>query len=277
MRAIHIPPTTQSQKEILYQLYKFRYLLIRQLLPIFNHNDSKQMREWIQDLQKKRYINIIKDETNPTKPYIICLAQKARWILMYEEGVNQSFLNRLYKEKSNSENYISRMLFVADCYVFFLRTLEKGSELNFFTHQDLKEYNYLPLKLIDAYIDINNGKSHSRYFLYFFNYTADKKFVPARINDYFEYCDSKKWQKNTSNEPFPSILLLFEHEIRRRQAYYLANAKLKKRILRDINIYVAMKNSVSFPKEDERVWLDAQNDELDQKKPQTAHKSRLRF
>ncbi|HLL60475.1 MAG TPA: replication-relaxation family protein, partial [Candidatus Nitrosocosmicus sp.] len=224
-----LPPYTKSQREIIYQLYKFRYLLIRQLQQILNHKDPKRIKEWLKDLKKKRYINIIKDEHDPTKPYIICLAQKAKHILVQEEGIDLDFLNRLYKEKNYSEDFMNRHLFIADMYLYFLETKKEDTELSFFTQRDLKEYDYFPEQIPDAYIDLQDANGNSRYFVDYFDEKTQPGNIKYRVKTYLKYLDSKTWQKNTNNTPFPGVLMVFDNKYRRKFAYHYVKALLKKR------------------------------------------------
>ncbi len=269
-----LPRYTKSQKEIIDQLYKFRYLLIHQLQQIFNHKDPKRIKEWLKDLNKKRYISIVKDEHDRTIPYIICLAPKAKYILINEEGVDIGFLDRLYKEKNYTQAFMQRHLFIADSYIYFLKTKEKEVELSFFTQQDLKGYGYFPDEMPDAYIDLQEKDGNSRYFLDFFDEKTQPGNIRYRVRTYLKYFDNRIWQKNTGNIPFPGILMIFENKYRRMYAYHYAHARLKKRITYDIEMFVAVKSSIKAPKEDEEVWLNVEEDKEERKNPRFANFSK---
>jgi hypothetical protein len=249
-----LPPYTKSQKKIIYHLYKFRYLSIRQLQSFFNHKDPKRIKAWASDLKDKKYIDVIKDEHDRTKPYIFCLSQKARHILEREEDIDKNFLERLYKEKTYSEEFVQRHLFIADTYKYFLKTKEKESELSFFTKQDLKGYDYFPDEIPDAYIDLQENNNNSRYFLDYFDNKAKAGNIRFRIKSYFEYYDEGSWQDNTDHAPFPGILLIIQDKYLKKHAYYYAQALLKKSMTNDIEIFVALQDSIKFPQDDIRVW-----------------------
>ncbi|CAN5172051.1 hypothetical protein BH09PAT1_BH09PAT1_1690 [soil metagenome] len=254
------PTYTKSQKKIINYLYKFRYILIEQIQILLNHKNSFRIREWLTDLEKKRYIKILRDPKDKTKPYVICLAQKARYILGKDEDMDHNFLNRLYKEKSYSEDFIKRHLFIVETYLYFLRTKDNESSLSFFTQRDLKGYDYFPEDLPDAYIDLQEAHGNSRYFLDFFDNQAEPGNVRYRIRTYFEYYEEMKWQNNTDNAPFPAILMIFENKYRKTHGLYYAQALLKKSTADDIAIFMALKNSIQSPQADETAWINVKEE-----------------
>ncbi|MDO8657637.1 MAG: hypothetical protein Q7K55_02775, partial [Candidatus Levybacteria bacterium] len=67
---ITTPPINNYQNKILFLLYKFRFLTINQLLKYFNHKYPSRIREWLTDLKEKKYISVIMDKTDPTKPHV---------------------------------------------------------------------------------------------------------------------------------------------------------------------------------------------------------------
>ncbi len=53
-------PITSQQEQIINLLYQFRYLLVKQLMKLLSHKDSRRIREWLHDLVKKKYLTQIK-------------------------------------------------------------------------------------------------------------------------------------------------------------------------------------------------------------------------
>ncbi len=89
-----IPPHTKQQDDIIYYLYQFRYLLIKQLIKLFGHNDKKWIQQLLNDLVGKRFIAQIKNE-EISKGFVYCLDTKAGYILKENDGIDESFLDRL--------------------------------------------------------------------------------------------------------------------------------------------------------------------------------------
>lgn len=251
---MQLPPLTKSQKQIIFHLYKFRYLRIDQLQTLFNHKDPHRVKEWIKDLENKKYISIIKDPKDQTKPYIMCLSQQARHILKEDTDVDKNFLKWLYKEKSKSEEFINRNLFIVNSYLYFEKNKKKNSEINFFTKQDLKGYDYFPDPMPDAYIDIEEGNKNNRYFLDFFDDGIPDGNLRYRVRYYFKYWESGSWQKNTDNAPFPTILFIFENDRKKKHIYYYARPILENSFNEDIEIFLTTKDNLILNKGNTNIW-----------------------
>lgn len=257
---MQLPTITKSQRQIIFYLYKFRFLTIDHLQQLFNHKDPHRIKEWIKDLETKKYISIIKNKKDRTKPYIICLAQRSRYILKEDKEIYKGALNWLYQEKTKTENFIQRNLFIADCYLYFLKNKEKDSTINFFTKQDLKGFNYFPDPIPDCYIDVENKKQNSRYFLDFFDANTPAGILRYRVRSYFEYEEGSSWQNNTNNAQFPIILLAFETEIKKKHINYYAKSLLEKSLNNDIEIFLTTKDQIKFNKENTNIWERVETD-----------------
>lgn len=248
MKLSSLPLITKSQKQIIFYLYKFRYLTINQLQQLFHHKDPHRIKEWLNDLVSKKYLSKIADKKDPTKPHIFCLAQRAGHILKKEEDIDKNFLNWLYKEKSKGRAFINHNLFVADTYIFFLKNKEKDEEISFFTKQDLVGYTYFPEPLPDAYIDVEGKDGHSRYFLDLFDETVPHGVLRFRARYYLQYAEEGNWQANTDNAPFPTVLLILPTERKKKHISHYAKAILEKSFNDEVDIYVTTKDQITFNK-----------------------------
>lgn len=246
--------TTKSQKQIITYLYKFRYLTVNQLQQLFNHKDPKRIREWLNDLVDKKYLNVIKDPKAKTKPYIFCLAQRAGHILKKEEDIDENFLNWLYKEKSKGEAFVNHHLFIVDTYLYFLKNKEKNEKINFFTKQDLVGYTYFPQPLPDAYIDVEGKDGNSKYFLDLFDETVPHGVLRYRAKYYLTYAEGGNWQTNTDNTPFPTVLMVLPTDRKKQHISHYAKAILEKSFNDDVEIFVTTKNNIKSAKDGVNVW-----------------------
>ena len=244
---------TKSQRQIILHLFEFRYLTVSHLQYFFQHKDPHRIKEWLTDLENKKYINIIKDPKNRTKPYIFCLAQKSRSVLKKEKDIGSSSLKWLYQEKLKSPRFMQKQLFLADCYLYFLKNKENESHINFFTQQDLKGYDYFPDPMPDAYINEETKSTNTRYFLDYFDENDSAKYMRFKISKYFQYAESNVWQENTDNTPFPSILLVFENEWKKKHIYHYTKSRLQKS-LTGLDIFLTSKNQIKFAIENTDIW-----------------------
>ena len=245
---------TKSQRQIIIYIYEFRFLCISHLQYLFNHKDPHRIKEWLHDLEKKKYLSIIKHPKDQTKPYIFCLAQKSRWVVREKKEVQVSSLKWLYQEKLKSSEFIQKCLFLADCYLYFLRNKDKSSKINFFTKQVLEGYDYFPDPMPDAYIDEESRNTNNRYFLDYFNANDSAKYMRFKIGNYFRYfSDGNSWQENTGNATIPSILLVFDNDRKKKHIYYYAKSLLQKSFT-TLDIFLASTNQIKFSKNNEDVW-----------------------
>lgn len=251
---INLPPYSKSQKQIIFYLSSYRYLYIGQLKQLFHHKYPNRIKEWLRDLKDKGYIEVIKDEKDQTKPYIFCLEQPASHILKEDKDINPKFLKRLYKEKTYGENFINKNLFLVDCYLYFEKHKAKGSEVNFFTKQDLYGYTYFPNPMPDAYIDLKEGKTNTRYFLDIFDESKPLRRWRKRIRYYFQYLDEGDWPENTDSASFPIILIICSTEKMKRHIYYYAKSILEKSLSDDIEIFLTTKEKIQLGERSADIW-----------------------
>lgn len=255
----HLPSITKSQNQIIFFLSKYRYLYIDHLQQLFHHNYPNRIKEWLRDLKDKGYIEVIKDDTDRTKPYIFCLDQPASYILREDKDIDPNFLKRLYKEKDYSETFINKNLFLVDCHLYFENHKAKGEQVNFFTRQDLYGYTYFPNPMPDAYIDAKEGKHNARYFLDVFDESKSLRRWRKRVNYYFKYLDEGKWPENTDNAPFPIILIVCLTEKMKKHIYYVAKSLLKKSF-NDVEIFLTVKDKIQSGKENTDIWQRAEEE-----------------
>lgn len=256
IKSILIKPLKIQQNQILTLLYKFRYITVNQLLKYFHHKDPHRIRVWLNDLKKRKCIAVIKDDTDPTKPHVYCLDTKAKYELLKNEDCDKKFLNRLYKEKGCKEKFRNHLLFLVVIYLFFLSQLKKGSTLHFLTQQDLTGYDFFPEKILDVYIAVETKEGTDKYFLELFDDYRNKQ-SPGSIRfatrKYIEYCANGKWEANTNNSPFPTILYVFPNERRRYFAHHYCHAKLNK-TFEDISLFSTTQDMIRFSKSGQNIW-----------------------
>lgn len=251
-----IPKINKYQKQILFYLYQFRYLTIKQLQRIFNHKDPHRIKVWLSDLKEKKLISVIEDKTNPTIPFIFCLATKARYILQEDEDCDKTFLGRLYKEKKFSDIFRRHCLFIVEIYLYFITHKEKDQTIEFFTAQELKAYDYFPKDLPDAYISVESKEGTDRYFLDLFDDYKKAPFLPRkRIRDYITYSEDGEWSASTDKALLPTILFVLANEKVKKHIQYYGKAKLEK-TFEDISLFLTTQEDIKLGKED--LWEEVE-------------------
>lgn len=250
------PPINDQQNQILFLLYKFRFLTINQLLKYFNHKYPSRIRTWLTDLKEKKYISVIADKTDPTKLHVFCCSTKAKYILQENEGCDKNFLGRLYKEKKLKENFINHCLFIFDIYLFFLSRKEKDATLYFLTQQDLIGYDFFPRELPDVYIAVETKDGTDKYFLDLFDeYRKPAGVARFAIRKYITYSEEGSWQANTKNSPFPSLLFIVQDERRKKHLTMYGKAKLAK-TFEGISLFLTTQDAIRFSKDKTNTWKE---------------------
>ena len=246
-------PITKTQKLIIFFLFKFRFLTVKQLQKYFNHKDPHRIKEWLKDLKEKKFIYAVVDSKDITEPFVYCLSSGARSILKDDEKCSKAFLNRLQKEKNLTDVFRNHCLNILDIYLFFFSQKEKDTKLHFLTSQDLTGYDYLP-KALDAYIAVEGKDGTKRYFLELFNeYKKSAGKGRYAVRKYINYCEVGSWQANTNNSPLPSILFVQPDERRKKHIYMYAKAKLEK-TFEDISFFQTTINAIKFSNGKTNIW-----------------------
>lgn len=249
---MNVLPITQKQKQLLSYLYTFRFLTVSQFQNIFHHAHPNRIKLWLTDLLDKKFITRLKIEDDITKPYIYCLSQRAKYLLKDNEDYDVSFLNRLYKEKNLTPNFINHCLSLADTYLFFLTQKEKDTEIDFFAKHELLGYEYFPEELPDAYIAVEEKAETNRYFLDLFDDYTPAWALRKRVKAYLEYYENNTWQEGTENSEFPIILFVLPNERMKKHIYYFTKALLEKSFYEDITIFLTTKNKIKGNRQD--IW-----------------------
>ena len=209
------------QQQILILLNRFRFLKRHQIQTMLNHKYMEKVRLWLNDLTQQVYIHRFYSRRFAGEPAVYCLATKSRGYLKNlkpnkEKGVetiNQSLLNRIYREKQLSKTFQTHCMFIADIYLSLLTLVNKNkAKLHFSTKTDLYGMKYLIRPNPDAYfaIEEENG-TIKRYFLDIFDELPPRMILRRRIRQYFRYYEQGYWQDH-AKKPFPEILLIFPDE-----------------------------------------------------------------
>ena len=160
-----LPYITKKQQEILFLLYRLRFLNRIHIQTLLNHKDYHRINTWLKDLTEKEYTGRIystklKENTIPARYYLKINA--IRYLKTRSECYKQYF-NKLYKEEKKKEPFIEKCLFIADLYLKFLT--ENNSSYHFYTQSDYSPTSII--KEINPHIVILKGKrNQKRYYLY---------------------------------------------------------------------------------------------------------------
>lgn len=247
-----ITSITHKQKEIILYLYKFRFLTTNQIQQLLNHKNSTRINEWLIDLLQKNMIKRVvasKSFYDKSKPLIYFLGPSARTILKQELQLGSESLEYIYSEKRRDTKFIEHCLFLADVYKYLQ---EDKKELQFFTKNQLRDYEYFPQPIPDAFIAIKGKDSTRRYFLDLFDEYTPPFALRNRVRMYLDYVENSSWDENTDYAPFPSILFICPTENMKKHIQKYAKALLEKTFEDKISLFLTTK--LQFKTNGNNIW-----------------------
>ncbi|MCL4387189.1 replication-relaxation family protein [Patescibacteria group bacterium] len=249
---------TKKQKEILILLYRFRFLNTNQIQKLLNHKLPTRIQEWLKDLKDTGYINTnYKRETSSnTRPAVYWLLPKARNILKLEEDYSLKELDKVYKEGTRKEKFISHCLLIAEIYLFFLSKKSKNEDIQFFTKTELAEYEYFPDPLPDAYISVETKRKATRYLLHYFDPYTPAFVLRNRVKNYIQYAQSCKWEESTDTS-FPLILFVCPDESLKKHIFHYVKAKLEKEYNSKLSLFLTTKSAIQNDSPD--IWQEVES------------------
>ncbi len=202
---------TSQQQQILFLLFRFRFLDRTQIQQLLNHKNHKRILEWLNDLTIKKFIKPIdpKTLTNNSKAKIYYLAKNSIQFLAAQDGYDRPLLQKLYRENNRSITFINSCLLLADIYLDFQNRTNDKVRSTMQVKSDYYSYQFRDL-LIDlspsAYIEQNKSGKTKRYFI---EILADLPTLRLRqrLKKYLNFYQSNEWEAKTGKS-FPAILIV---------------------------------------------------------------------
>lgn len=239
------PTLTTKQTDIILLLYRFRFLDRIDIQTYFNHKTFSRINSWLSELTNQQYLGRIysTDFKDKTKPATYYLNTKSRLLLKNKKGIDNNLINRIYREKKRSKTFIEHCQLVAKIYFYLSSLAEKShAKLHFYTKTDLSSFDYLLDTLPDAYLAIDEKGNTKRYFIEIFDERKPRFILRKRIEQYFDYADSKEWEETTKH-PFPTIIFICPNQFTK--DFLLRYLKsLSEEQESDISIYLGLKSEI---------------------------------
>lgn len=235
------PILTAKQNDILHYLYRFRFLTSTQIQKLLNDKTTRLTNYYLKTLNSQNYIGKLYTRKlgEGNQPAIYYLAPGSIKALQDDQKKNFKYI---YREKLRSKQFITRVLYIADYFLFLLNESEKSDfKILFFTKMDLQSHPYIIHPLPDAYFaKVDNLGETKRYFVEVIDEGVPRFAQRLRIDQYNNYLESQKFE-TTTNHTFPTILFICPNTASK---FYL-NRYLVKMIeessLDSISIYLATK------------------------------------
>ena len=221
------PKIKQRQIDILYLLYRFRYLNRVQIQVMLKQKYHSRVLTWLNNLKDRGYVICEFDKKVAASPSVYSLAPEARAILKDIPKVQPRLLGQIWREKAHSTEFREHCLFLADIYLSLI-TLAKniGAELYYYTKTDLSGMEFMPTPKPDGYFAIIEKSGNiKRYFLELFD-DLPPRVLRSRINSYFKYYDEDLWYEEYPDKPFPETIIVCPSKRIKSHLNYFIQSKL---------------------------------------------------
>lgn len=201
----------QPQQDILYFLYRFRFLTSIQLQHFLHHKDIRLTNYHLKHLIANNYLgkHYSRSLGYANLPAVYYLASGSINELSKRTDTDKRAIKRIYREKNRSQQFVTHSLLLADYYLMLEKdSLERGLTLYFFTKTDLLSHPYIIHPLPDAYFARKDKKGYTkRYFLEVVEDSSPRFALRKRVEQYCDYIDSEKFTDLTGYD-FPNILFI---------------------------------------------------------------------
>lgn len=200
---------------ILILTYKFRFLSRTQIQRLMNHKHHRMVIKWLNSLTEAKYLRVYKKPGLKTEPAFYSLGNKGRKYFLDHpeiEDINYSLLDRVWKERDNTDRFKRHHLFLADIYLSLLdlvKRIDNGlGKLHYFSQVDLEGVEHMIKPLPGCYFWIEDKERNiERYFLDLFYDYIRWKDMEKRVRQYLRYFEKQLWQIYMKTD-FPEIILI---------------------------------------------------------------------
>ena len=200
-----IPYITPKQQEIPKLLYKFRFLNRLQIQRLLHHKDKRRINAWLKDLTLKEYIEKVPERNtfeSKTKLTVYRTSINGIRFLNTQDDYFPEIINKLYKDKDRSVNFINQCILLADIFLNLLDKLHIVTTSSDFINPKSTFYFLANLNPHLVY------KKNIYYLLEVIEVTLPRYSIRKRIRTYLEFYYSNEWEDNM-NESFPTIKFIF--------------------------------------------------------------------
>lgn len=216
---------TKRQQEILYLLYRFRYLDRRQIQALLNQKDHRRVIPWLNEITELKLTTRYFEKTAAANPAVYSLDSEGRkYLKKTNDKINIQSLARLWRDKKYSAQFRNHCLFAVDIYLSLAAFCDKyKSVMNYRTKTELYQMEHMISPEPDSYFSIKDLSGNVvRYFLEIFEDIAPLA-MRNRIKQYLHYFDSDEWQDSTGTS-FPKIILVCPTtKLKNHLFYYIQN------------------------------------------------------
>lgn len=240
---------TPKQQTLLLLLYKFRFLNRIQIQTILNHKTFNRINTWLKELYEKQYIGRIlntQSKINNT-PAIYYLSKNGISFLKTLPNVEKTYLVKLYKESTRSEEFIQKCIFIADTYIH-LQKKYTDTTFKFYTQSDYS-INGLIKEIFPSFL-FRKELEKPYNIVEIFKDTMPRYAIRSKISKYIDFFTDGQW---LNNEHSPNILFICPDKKIEKFISTFSKKILNEEKL-DLNMYVSTLDQINNLSIEGEVW-----------------------
>ena len=187
-----LPKITKKQQEILILLHQFRFLNRVQIQALLKHKNKKTINLWLPDLTNKQYIgriysNRIPEKMKPAVYYLVLGGISYLKTIGYQSVE----LQKLYRQKDRSENFIGKHILIADIWLDLQNKSDGKIKYMAATASDITDPDYKYHFLAEPGPDlvfVKDSKGTKQYYLLeIIEPTLPMYSIRKKIRNYFDF------------------------------------------------------------------------------------------
>ncbi len=182
-----LPPITDKQKEIISNIFRFRFINRVQIQKLLHHQDYHRINIWLKDLTEKQYLQKDHKQTfeGQTKPTVYNLGINGIRFLKTQKNVNKSDLRKYYGESKKSEKFKKQCQLIVDVY---LAITQKYPDITlFFTRADFPAKGVIR-DIMPSFGFIREEEGNRiAYICELFQYGKPRGYYPIRIKKFINF------------------------------------------------------------------------------------------
>lgn len=213
-----LPQITNTQKNIIYLIYRFRFLTRIHIQQLLAHTHHQKINLWLKDLYSKKYLNRLYSSSfrENTKPAIYYIGTLGIRFLRLENKEKIEQTQKLYYEKYRTKGFQERCFALADfaCNLFSYakkqnETAEVLTKTDFSADSDDDKLTLLKTLDPDAYYTFTGSGIAKACFVEIIDEKTPPVILKRKIRRYIKILQSLEWEI-LDIEKFPSVVFILQ-------------------------------------------------------------------
>lgn len=202
---------TIKLQEIIFHIYRFRFINRIQLQEILGHKDPSRINKWINTLVENDYIGRIYEKNigKNRNPSIYYLKKKGIGFIRKIKHLQNPYINKLYREDIVSLTTQTHSLQATSFYLLLTHFAEEQkATLEYYTKAGLAEKQFFAGIKPDAYFTFETEKGKRSCFVEIDMETESRVTIRRKMQKYIDHYNSQAWKAFAKSFPIIATISL---------------------------------------------------------------------